>query len=286
MRPGRPEEDGMTIKRLAISLAIVALLGTALPAAAKDTVVESVWAASPVTIDGTIPEWNDVTPMTDKGSGAKYALKNDGQNLYVVMVLGDAVARSTVQYTGLKIYVTAGTKKSKKTGVLFMQKTLTPDELIASLEKKGETVTEEKKAEIRKQKSYMVFLEEAIAGKGAAAGAKPEPALFRMAKRGEAEAYEFKIPLSRFDGAAAPGSTVKVGFEWGGMTREIMRNIMAGRAASGAVARQSAGSSSSGFSDQSGDGGGGGGPDFSAFTHDKRYSKHSFWIDAKLATAK
>jgi hypothetical protein len=278
----------MTVKRFAISLIIAALMGTALPAAAKDAVVESVWAAGPVTIDGALKEWNDVTPATDKGSNARYALKNDGKNLYIVMVLNDAVARSTIQYTGMKIYVTAGPKKSKDTGVLFLEKTLTPDELIASLEKKGETVTEEKKAEIRKQRSYTVFLEEAITGKGEAetGGTKPEPALFRMGKSGQAEVYEFKIPLSRIEGAAGPGSAVKVGFEWGGMTKEIMKNIMAGRASSGAVARQSAGSSDSGFRDQSGDGGGGGGPDFSAFAHDKRYSKHSFWIDAKLASEK
>lgn len=278
----------MTVKRFAISLIIAALVGTALPAAAKDAAVESIWAAGPVTIDGALKEWNDVTPATDKGSNAKYAMKNDGQNLYIVMVLNDDVARSTIQYTGMKIYVTAGPKKSKNTGVLFMQKTLTPDELIASLEKKGETVTEEKKAEIRKQKSYTVFLEESISGKGAAAaagGAKPEPALFRIGKSGQAEVYEFKIPLSRVEGAAEPGSAIKVGFEWGGMTKEIMKNIMAGRASSGSVARDRGVSSSSGFSDSSGEGGGGG-PDFAAFTHDKRYSKHSFWVDAKLATAK
>ena len=161
----------MTFKRCAFGLIVAALVGLSLPAAAKDTVVESVWASTPVTIDGAIPEWNDVTPATDKASGGKYALKNDGQNLYLVMVLGDEIARSTILYTGMKIYVNAGAKKSKDAGILFMQKTLTPDELIASLEKKGEVVTEEKKAEIRKQKSYTVFIEEPLASKkGAAAG--------------------------------------------------------------------------------------------------------------------
>jgi uncharacterized membrane protein YgcG len=278
----------MTFKRCAFGLIIAALVGLSLPAAAKDTVVESVWASTPVTIDGALPEWNDVTPVTDKASGGKYALKNDGRNLYIVMVLGDEVARSTILYTGMKIYVNAGAKKSKDAGILFMQKTLTPDELIASLEKKGEVVTEEKKAEIRKQKSYTVFIEEPVASKkGAAAGteAKPEPALFRMAMRGQAAVYEFKIPLSRVaqvGAALQPGTPIKVGFEWGGMTNEIMKSIMAGRASSGSTARASAGSSDSGFSDTSGEGGGGG-ADFAAFTHDKRYSKHTVWADVKLA---
>jgi hypothetical protein len=278
----------MTIKRCLLALVIAALVGVSLPAAANDTVVESVWAAAPVNIDGTIGDWNDVTPATDKSSGGKYALKNDGQDLYIVIVLGDEVARSTIEYTGMKIFVTAGPKKTKEAGVLFMQKTLTPDELIASLEKKGETVTEEKRAEIRKQKSYTVFVEEPLVDKkGAApeAGAKSEPALFRSTMRGKAGIYEFKIPLSRIEGAPAPGAAIKVGFEWGGMTKEIMKSLIAGRASMSTSARQSQGSSDSGFSDQSGEGGYEG-ADFSSMAHDKRYSKHSFWIDAKLAAAK
>lgn len=278
----------MMRKMFAFTLMIAALAGLTLAAPAKDPVVESIWAALPLTIDGAIQDWNDVTPATDKASTAKYALKNDGQNLYIVMVLGDEVARSTILYTGMKIYVTAGTKKGKDTGLLFLQKTLTPDELIASLEKKGEVLTEDRKAEIRKQKSYTVFVEEAIVPKKGAAPAteaKPEPALFRSTMRGQAGIYEFKIPLSRVAEAGAgvqPGSAVKIGFEWGGMTNQIMKDIMASRASAGSTARQSGGSSDSGFSDQSGEGGSGG-PDFAAFTHDKRYSKHAFWIDAKLA---
>ena len=275
----------MTFKRFAITLIIAALAGLSMPASAKDAVVESIWAALPLTIDGAIQDWNDVTPVTDKASTAKYALKNDGANLYIVMVLGDEVARSTILYTGMKVYVTAGPKKVKDTGLLFMQKQLTPDELIASLEKKGEVLTEEKKAEIRKQKSYTVFVEEAIAPKKGvaepAAEAKPEPALFRSTMRGQAAIYEFKIPLSRI-AAAQPGSAIKVGFEWGGMTNEIMKSIMAGRASAGSTARASAGSSDSGFSDTSGQGEGDGGS-FAAFTRDKRYSKHAFWADVNLA---
>jgi hypothetical protein len=278
----------MTIKRCALGLIIAALVGGSLPAAAKDTVVDSVWVAAPVNVDGSVADWNDVTPATDKGSGGRYALKNDGKDLYIIMVLNDEVARSTIEYTGMKIFITAGPKKTKEAGVLFMQKTLTPDELIASLEKKGEAVSEEKKAEIRKQKSYTVFIEEPLVDrKGVApeAGAKPEPALFRSSLRGQVGIYEFKIPLSRIEGVPAPGATIKVGFEWGGMTKEIMKNIMARRAEGGSMARQGAGSSDSGFSDTSGEGGGGG-PDFAAYNRDKRYSRHSFWIDAKLASAK
>jgi uncharacterized membrane protein YgcG len=262
-------------------------LAVSTPVFSKDTVVESIWAALPLTIDGAPQDWDDATPLTDKMSNAQYALKNDGRNLYVIMVFRDAIARSTIGFTGMKIYVSADGKKSKDSGILFHQKPMTPDELIASLEAKGEVLSEDRKSELRRQTSYLAYLEEAIVPKKGAAPAgteaKPEPAMFRSAQKGELAIYEFKIPLSRIGqpGSVQPGAAIKVGFEWGGVTKEIMKNIMADRAASGASARQSAGSSDSGFSDSGGEGGGGG-PDFS-YSRDPRYKKHAFWIDAKLA---
>ena len=272
-------------------LAAAVVIGLAVPMSAKEAVVESIWAPAPLAVDGAAQDWNDATPLFDKASGAQYAVKNDGQNFYIIMVLRDAIGRSTIEYTGMKIFASSGTQKSKDTGVLFLKKTLTPDELIASLEKKGETVTEERKAEIRKQTKYSVFLEEAITPKKGAeesgTGGGLAPALFRSVEKGQVAVYEFKIPLSRIGqpgSSVQPGSEIKVGFEWGGMTKEIMKNLMADRASSGAMARQ--GASEMTTADRSGDGGGSGGPDFAAYNRDKRFSKHSFWIDVKLAQAK
>ena len=283
--PCGPEEVVLTNRRSAFILAAAVLVAVSMPLAAKDTVVQSVWTAAPLTVDGVAQEWDNATPLFDKASGAQYALKNDGKDLYIIMVLRDAVALSTIDYTGMKIYVSAATAKNRDTGVLFLQKQLTPDELIASLEKKGEVLTEDRKAEIRKQKSYSVFLEEAIVPKNAAAATGAESAQFRSMKKGQVAVYEFKIPLSRVGqgtGAIQPGSDLRVGFEWGGMTKQIMKNVMADRASSGSVARGGSVSSDSGFSDSGGEGGGGG-PDFS-YNRDPRYKKHAFWIDVKLAS--
>lgn len=277
----------MKIKTIALPLALIALLAVAAPVSSKDTVVESIWAALPLTIDGAAQDWDDATPITDKNSNAQYALKNDGKNLYVIMVFRDIMSQSTLAQTGMKIYVSADGKKSKDSGILFHQKPMTADELIASLEAKGEVLSEDRKSELRKQTGYKAFLEEPIVPKKGAAAAgtetKPEPATFRSVQQGQLAIYEFKIPLSRIGqpGGVQPGAALKVGFEWGGVTKEIMKNIMADRAASGATARQSAGSSDSGFSDSGGEGGGGG-PDFN-YSRDPRYKKHAFWIDAKLA---
>ncbi len=267
----------MSIKRSLI-LAAVILAAIAAPISAKDAAVQSVWTAAPLTIDGVAQEWNDATPIFDKASGAQYALKNDGKDLYIIMVLREA---STIQYTGMKILACTAAEKTNNAGILFIQKMVTADELIASLEKKGQTLTEAQKAEIRKKPTHPVFLEEAILPKGVAAPAgSPEPAQFRSIEKGQVAVYEFKFPLSRiFGGPAQPGADIKLAFEWGGMTKEIRKNIMADRAASGAMARQ--GEVAMSVSDTSGEGGGGG-PDFS-FSRDPRYKKHAFKIEAKLA---
>lgn len=268
----------LTLVGIAAALAVVTL-----PAQPKDTVVESLWTARPVVIDGGDKDWGDATPITDKNSKVQYALKNDGQNLYIIMVFRDEMARSTLAMTGMRIYATAGPKKSKDEGLLFLQKAMTPDELIASLEAKGETLSEDRKAELRKQAQYVVYLEEPIAAKKGA-GETLEPGKFHALQQGRIAVYEFRIPLGRIGGTGSvrPGSEIKLGFEWGGVTKEIMKNIMADRAGAGSRARASAGSSDSGFRDSGGDGGGGEGPDF-GYSRDPRYKKHSFWIDVQLA---
>ncbi|MCK7483445.1 MAG: hypothetical protein M0C28_45215 [Candidatus Moduliflexus flocculans] len=123
------------------------------------------------------------------------------------------MSQSTLAQTGMKIYVSADGKKSKDAGILFHQKPMTADELIASLEAKGEVLSEDRKSEIRKQTGYKAFLEEPIVPKkgAAAAGteAKPEPATFRSVQQGKLAIYEFKIPLSRIGqpGGVQPGAS-------------------------------------------------------------------------------
>ncbi len=267
----------MSTKRSLI-LSVIALAALAVPTFAADAPIQSLWTAAPITIDGVAQEWADAPAVFDKASGAQYALKNDGKDLYIIMVLRQ---ESTIQYTGMKILACAAAEKNPTAGILFIQKMVTADELIASLEKKGQKLTEEQKTEIRKKPTHPVFLEEAILPKGAPAPAgTPEPAQFRSIEKNRVGIYEFKIPLSRIAGAGIqPGADIKLGFEWGGMTKEIRKNIMADRAASGAVARQ--GEVAMSVSDTSGEGGGGG-PDFS-FNRDPRYKKHAFKIDVKLA---
>jgi hypothetical protein len=281
----------MTRNKIVFPLILAVVAAVALPGLAKDIVVTSQWAAAPVKIDGQEQDWQDATFLTDEGSKAQYAVKNDGSNLYILFVFKDPMSATTIEYTGMRVFFGAEGKKSKDFGILFAKKPMTADNLIAEMEKRGETVTEERKTELRKQKTYMVFAEEVINSKKATAPSEPAvqtlPPVYRAANSKRVTVYEFRIPLSRVNQPGGigtePGKTIKLGFEWGGMTTEIMRNVMANRAASGAVARQGSASMSVGDSLGPGEGGGGGGGGMGDFNRDPRYKKHSFWIDLKLA---
>jgi len=285
----------MTIKRFAVLLAAAALMTFSILAFDADKVIESMWASGPMAIDGVAQEWDESTPITDEGSKVEYALRNDGRNLYIIMVFrspqpGTRAAvfpKSTFDYTGMKIFFTTGEKKSKDFGILFQKKQYTAAALIASMEKQGRTLTDAQKAEIRQKETHIIFTEELIRPKKAPAAepaADEEPPIFRTIEKGPLAVCEFRIPLSRV--GAGPGQTVKLGFEWGGMTNQILRDMMAGRADQSVSASDRGVTAGDGWRDQSGEGGGeirGMGGSVSEMGRNPRYQKHAFWIGAKLA---
>jgi hypothetical protein len=280
---------------IVLPMILAALAGLSVTGSAKDTIVTSQWASAPVRIDGLEQDWQDSMFLVDPGSKAQYAIKNDGNNLYILFVFKDPLSSTTIEYTGMKVFFGAGDKKSKDLGILFTKKAMTADAVIAEMEKRGEVVTEERKAELRQRKIYMIFVEEVINDKKVSAPSDPAvqtlPPAYRAVSEKRLVVYEFRIPLSRINQPGGigtePGQTIKLGFEWGGMTREIMKNMMADRASSGARASGRAVSSDSGFGDSSDDdqGGSGGGMGIpgAGMSRDPRYKKHSFWVDVKLA---
>jgi hypothetical protein len=201
------------------------------------------------------------------------------------------LSSTTLEYTGLKVFFNSEGKKSKDVGICFTKKSLPTEVVITEIEKRGQALTEEQKAELRKEKAHMVFVEEPINEKKLTAPSDPavktDAPGYRAASRQRVLYCEFRIPLSRVNEVRGigtePGNTIKLGFEWGGMTREIMKNIMADRAAGGATARQGASGMVSSVAAGGGGEGEGDGGDFAAFTRNPRYKKHSFWIDLKLA---
>ncbi|MBE0711763.1 MAG: hypothetical protein IH583_05215, partial [Candidatus Aminicenantes bacterium] len=238
--------------------------------------------------DGANQEWQDAAIIIEKGSKAEYALRNDDKYLYILFVFKAVPALSTFEMSGMKVYYSFDGKKNKDDGFHFVKKTITGDELIASLEKNGEVLTDEKKAGIRQQKSFMIYegvpLDPSKPAPPAAAG-PADPPTFRDKLSQKLSVVEFRIPLARIVQAggsvAAPGANLKLGFEWGGMTKEMRSAYMARMADSGSQARGQSGGEFDPAADARDDAGGSGGP--LGGRPDPRTKKHSFWIDIQLA---
>ena len=56
--------------------------------------VQSVWAATPVSIDGLSDEWTGGTMAKFKSAKIDYAFRNDNENLYVVFIFKEPRSRS------------------------------------------------------------------------------------------------------------------------------------------------------------------------------------------------
>jgi len=152
-------------------------------------------------------------------------------------------------------------------------------------------------AELRKKPTHIVFTEEVIKPKKDVAQTDPaaqtDPPMFRATDmdKGRIAVHEYRIPLSRVNQlggiGAEPGQSILLGFEWGGMTNQIMQDMVAGQADQSVRSRDETRAVDSGFGIDSldpGEGGGRGGRfGDSSFNRNPRYAKHAFWIQAKLA---
>lgn len=281
----------MKTHRTIICLAIVGIAVLAPSLVSAEKVIPSQWAAATVRVDGTNQEWQDAAMIAEKGSKAEYALRNDDKYLYILFVFKAVTVLSTYEMSGMKVYYSFDGKKSKSDGFHFVKKTITADELIANLEKNGETLTDEKKAGYRQQKAYMIYegmpLDPSKPAPAVAAG-PADPPTFRDKLSEKISVVEFRIPLARIVQAggsmAAPGSSLKLGFEWGGMTAEMRSAYMARMADSGSQARGQGGGAFDPAKKGNEEGGqGSGGIEGGIGRPDPRTKKHSFWVDIQLA---
>jgi len=271
-----------------ISLVIFMLL-IATTGFSKEKFVKSKWTAQPLTIDGLDDDWSEDVLTTKKKKRVDYAVRNDAQNIYVLFVFKDPKFLSSINFTGITLYFNTEGKKKKDHGFLFTRKQVTADELIAYLEKKGQVLTEEQRQGIKTKLAYIVYMAEIAGDKGKEASEATQtpgtlrPA-FKINKKGENVIYEFRVPLAKAETSpggigADPGQSIKIGFEWGGMTDKL-RKMMSARTRSKTdlgVSRE--GTAQSRISTTRGQ---------SKAPRPGRPSmaipkKHSFWIDVKLA---
>lgn len=202
----------------------------------KEQEIKSSWAASPVKIDGSSDDWAEIAFTSMKKLSLDYTFRNDAENLYVLFIFKDPEYLSSIAMTGMTLWFNAEGKKKKEYGILFIQKQISADALISRLEKEQGPLPEEKKNEIRINPSYLLNHTEVIDKKSKSSSPSSEssesqPAEFRFRKQQNAMVFEFSIPLKNMTPEASGmnaelGKNIKVGFEWGGMTKEMREALM------------------------------------------------------------
>lgn len=272
-------------KHLSFTLVAIFLVTLSATGFSEDIAVTSTWAVEPPRIDGLSDDWQEDTFSSEKKINVHYAVRNDAQNMYVLLVFKDKKSLSTIFQTGITLYYDVTGKKKKDYAHNFARKQVTGDELIAYLEKQGQTLTEEKKQSIKAKDAYMVYMAEKTGKKNkkesdTASGADALRPIFRMNIQAGAVIYEFKLPLIKSETSPEgigiePGQSLNVGFEWGGMTDEMRKKMNRALAAAGG--------------DVSGESRAGGTIDSTRgrgrMPRGSRGApkKHSFWINVKLA---
>jgi len=248
-------------------------------------VVKSGWTATPPTIDGGSADWKEAAFQTEKGVKVDYAFLNDGSFLYVLMNFKDPKYLSSIETTGIHIYFNAEGKKKTDHGIRFLRRKVTGDQVIAIMEKRGETVTDQDRASLSSQKLFYLYDWEPIVKDKEPLPQAPtrpfaESPQFKARQVENLWTYEFKIPLTDLAaaGAAIPPE-IKIGFEWGGMTEEMRKAAAARMGGRGNPSVIDMSQSAEGLGGRGGDqpnlGSPGGGP-----------KKYDFWLDLQLAANK
>ena len=249
----------------------------------EEKIVESKWTVQPLTIDGLDDDWAGDEMTSEKKVDVHYAVRNDAQNMYVLFVFKDPKSLSSINATGITLYYNTEGKKKKDHAFHFIKKKVTGEELIAYLKKRGEILSEEQMQSIEPTNTYSVYMTERTGKKDKKISVTaPIPAIlnpgFKTNKKGDAFIYEFRIPLIKTETSprgmgVEPGQSLKIGFEWGGMTEALMKRLSEQSGGTGV-------SSEGRAMNVPGRRGATGAP---GSTSSRMPKKHSFWIDINLA---
>ena len=283
----------MTVSK-ALSLIVGAAIICALPLAAQmdeDKIVESAWTSAPVQIDGSNADWPPESLALWKDFNVSYGFRNDASFLYLIAVFNDLKFLSSLDQTGMFFWINAEGKDRKAYGLHFYQKFITADQLMAEMEKNGQTLTEEKKAELKAHPQYLKLACDAVNKKGQPIpGSVQRTGKYRYAKGKTNAIFEAAIPLALLNDPAAaaaldPDKPFKFGIEWGGLTDEMKK---ARAAQVGDQAVRARGDESSLDTQVSGGDEEGRiySPDSSLMSMRRGPKQYSFWINLKISEQK
>lgn len=257
-----------------------------------EKIVQSQWAATALNIDGSNSDWEGGTLTLNKKTQVDFAFRNDTDNLYVIFIFNDPRQfMSTIQQSGITLWLNTEGKKKKDYGIKFAIKTVSADNYIQIVEEMmGEPMPEDKKQQIKAQESYQIFHNEVIDKKGEAPVIASGPAapVFNTSGNRETMVYEFRVPLKKDEIhpvgiGTTPGGSFTIGFEWGGTTKEMRQDRLTNSTARGA-AGTSGNATGSLTGEQRVSGSGlGGASQFSSTGKMLRAVKYIFWTNVQLA---
>lgn len=269
---------------------LIAVLTVAVPFFAEDKIIESTWTAKPPQIDCQAVDWTQNVLDLSKSENVRYAFKNDANYLYLLFIFNESKTLSSIAATGMTFWINTEGKEKKTHGLRFYQKIINGQQLIQQMEKQGESIPEEKKAEFLKSKApFKLFGCDIINKKGEAVPPVTRGvATYRAGKDGKNTVYEFVIPMAFLKDPASQTpfdatKPFKFGFEWGGATPAMLRNqvsdlgdqgVRAGGGSGGNLESQVRGEESEEFNAPSSD---------MSRIRRRLPKKFDFWINLKVA---
>jgi hypothetical protein len=124
------------------------ILSVAFQVSAKEKIIESLWTDSPLKIDGSVSDWKDDPLSAEKKAKVDYAFRNDVDFLYVLFRFNDLKYLSTIEATGMTLWIDVLGKKKKNLGVNFTKKKISSEEYIRLLEQRQGSVSDEQKEKL------------------------------------------------------------------------------------------------------------------------------------------
>jgi hypothetical protein len=214
-------------------VALAAALITSLAAAAATVPgAKSVWLAAPVHLDGRADDWTNVPRIANPKSGAEIAFQNDGRYLYILLVLTKPESAEVAEATGTTVLGHPEGSRKPARGALFLNGTISADGFVAWRESRGDVLTQEEKAAIRKTPEHTISLAFAANEKGGAYGPLTKqtdyfPPDFWTDQVAEGTIFEYRLPLAPPDLVpggigGTPGGTLRLTFKWGGRGRKSL----------------------------------------------------------------
>jgi len=216
------------MKGMVVLICLMALLTVS--ARGKQEVLPISWADQPPKIDGSVGDWDEVGRVEHRRYHIDYALKNDGEYLYIMFTFKDPEFLSTIDSTGMTVWFNTKAKKKRQSGIKFLKRRITSDTFIRMIEAKEGPLPPEKRAEIEKKEFYTIYQSGVVNRESDTPvpiqmGSGQSPA-FGVQADADRTTYEFRIPLQNVEGKTSgigttPGQFVALGFEWGGLTQEL-----------------------------------------------------------------